>query len=265
MFFLTNNIDDESLFNSPIITQLLRGIKSLESTRPRITRKRQPVTTDVLEKGFKEIRHKLSVQHPTTLATWAVIVLGVKGLFRLGELVGPTGIRSSDISLECSPKGIRYVRIFLRKSKTDVYAEGNTIKITALDSKGQGLGTDNRLCPFWLTQTLLHIKNKGKPQNNDISPFFTTRKGRRLEKRHVISCMQQWFKNSLLPGQQFNGHSLRKGGATDLCLSGVQPDVIRQMGRWKSDAYKLYVNPDTTHLLDVQLQTQKKAAPQATD
>lgn len=41
--------------------------------------------------------------------------------------------------------------------------------------------------------------------------------------------------------REFGSHSLRIGGATALFASGASPTVIRTMGRWSSDLYKLYV------------------------
>jgi hypothetical protein len=38
----------------------------------------------------------------------------------------------------------------------------------------------------------------------------------------------------------FGGHSLRIGGATAALAAGVPPNLIRLMGRWKSDVYELY-------------------------
>ena len=39
----------------------------------------------------------------------------------------------------------------------------------------------------------------------------------------------------------FGTHSLRIGGATSLFAAGADPTVIRTMGRWSSDIYRLYV------------------------
>ena len=39
----------------------------------------------------------------------------------------------------------------------------------------------------------------------------------------------------------FGTHSLRIGGATALFAAGATPTVIRTMGRWSSDCYRLYV------------------------
>ena len=40
---------------------------------------------------------------------------------------------------------------------------------------------------------------------------------------------------------EFGTHSLRIGGATALFAMGADPTVIRTMGRWSSDCYRLYV------------------------
>ena len=40
---------------------------------------------------------------------------------------------------------------------------------------------------------------------------------------------------------QFGTHSLRIGGATALFAAGADETVIRTMGRWSSDCYRLYV------------------------
>ena len=39
----------------------------------------------------------------------------------------------------------------------------------------------------------------------------------------------------------FGTHSYRIGGATALFAAGADPLVIRTMGRWSSDIYRLYV------------------------
>jgi hypothetical protein len=43
------------------------------------------------------------------------------------------------------------------------------------------------------------------------------------------------------PASLFSGYSFRSGGATDLWSAGVRPRLIQLHGRWKSDAFWLYV------------------------
>ena len=39
----------------------------------------------------------------------------------------------------------------------------------------------------------------------------------------------------------FGAHSLRIGGATAALAAGIDPAVIRCMGRWSSDVYEIYM------------------------
>ena len=44
----------------------------------------------------------------------------------------------------------------------------------------------------------------------------------------------------------YAGHSFRIGAATTAIAGGIPVDVIKTLGRWKSQAYQLYVRiPDT--------------------
>ena len=51
--------------------------------------------------------------------------------------------------------------------------------------------------------------------------------------------------------RQFSSHSFRKGGAVSLQSIGVEGSLIRRLGRWKSDAFNLYVrDPSFATLID---------------
>jgi hypothetical protein len=49
----------------------------------------------------------------------------------------------------------------------------------------------------------------------------------------------------------YAGHSFRRGGTTALKLAGVSDSIIQQHGRWKSDAYRAYIDSD--HNLNTRL------------
>ena len=61
---------------------------------------------------------------------------------------------------------------------------------------------------------------------------------------------------------EFGTHSLRIGGATALFAAGASPEVIRTMGRWSSDCYRLYVRACYQSSLDW---TQKAGSTPVTD
>jgi hypothetical protein len=50
-------------------------------------------------------------------------------------------------------------------------------------------------------------------------------------------CNGVWEKAGI---GRITGHSFRIGGTTSLLRAGVDPKVVKQMGRWKSDAFLIY-------------------------
>ena len=57
--------------------------------------------------------------------------------------------------------------------------------------------------------------------------------------------VREWTRSLMLSigedPSQFGSHSYRIGGATALFAAGADPLIIRTMGRWSSDCYRLYV------------------------
>ena len=73
--------------------------------------------------------------------------------------------------------------------------------------------------------------------------LFADRKGNAVKARDA----QLFLKGKLLqtdhdPSDWVSGISLRKGGALTMALCGVPDRVIRAYGRWKSYAYRIYID-----------------------
>src|SRR6202165_2981387 len=58
----------------------------------------------------------------------------------------------------------------------------------------------------------------------------------------------------------YKGHSFRRGGATSLARVGVADSVIKTIGRWKSQAYQLYVDIDLNIMCSAAVQVGKLKA-----
>jgi len=54
---------------------------------------------------------------------------------------------------------------------------------------------------------------------------------------HVVT----WFYANNFFNSDTAGQSLRAGGATSLTENGVPPSIIQAIGRWASDAFKIYI------------------------
>ena len=108
---------------------------------------------------------------------------------------------------------------------------------------------DQRPCP--VSALLAHAHAVGaKPGHRDSNePVFAVKsaKGvvRAVDRKWVASRLKGWAK---LVGVQprllkrLKPHSLRKGGATAASLGGATEEEIKALGRWKSDAVRVYVH-----------------------
>jgi len=79
------------------------------------------------------------------------------------------------------------------------------------------------------------------PAAAKFTPLFRLRSGSPI----TIDMLRDWVKRLMqaigLDPAHFGAHSLRIGSATALFAAGADPNIIRTMGRWSSDYYRLYV------------------------
>ena len=61
----------------------------------------------------------------------------------------------------------------------------------------------------------------------------------------------------------WNGHSFRRGTATWAAQVGISETEIQTLGRWKSDAYKAYIEYSDTERISLskRFQTSQAATP----
>ena len=173
-----------------------------------------------------------------------IMFVGVCGLFRLGELLlskrkghDPLKvIRRGQVQMlrrsDFGTAGGTVARIWLYTSKGDIYSDGTPVFLPAnID--------DRNACPVaWLTTV---IRLSGAAGSGDNVPLFRTKDNKLMLK----SSFTKWLKQRLLRlgfnPKLYAGHSLRRGGAVSAQRSGVPDHVIQRMGRWRSQAYQLYL------------------------
>jgi hypothetical protein len=56
-----------------------------------------------------------------------------------------------------------------------------------------------------------------------------------------IKMLRDFLTRLGLNPKQYAGHSFRRGGATFALQAGIPSDIIMQLGDWKSDAYRAYL------------------------
>ena len=72
------------------------------------------------------------------------------------------------------------------------------------------------------------------------TPLFRLRSGEPLRVAEVRSQVRRVMAAIGRPAADYGAHSLRIGGATAALAAGVDPSVIRLLGRWSSDCYEIY-------------------------
>ena len=99
----------------------------------------------------------------------------------------------------------------------------------------------------WLTAHAKHRKKNNT--KDDYLPLFALKK-EAVTVEKAKSWLKQDARQAGLCHEHYTSYSLRRGLATTLFLLGAKTDVIKRMGRWRSDAYKQYVqiDPATTSL-----------------
>lgn len=159
----------------------------------------------------------------------ALWVLAYFGLFRISELVAPTKfkvnntLQGTDVNILPNNSGLE---ICLGRYKTNQLGKKTVLKIP------QELG--KQLCPVKSLSEYLNLRP------NIRGPLFCHINGDPVTRGQFAAVLGKCIKVTNLSGI-FKSHSFRIGRATDLAAAGVQPWAIMKMGRWSSDAYKLYI------------------------
>ena len=83
-----------------------------------------------------------------------------------------------------------------------------------------------------------------------MTPMFRDANGAALKSGEIRDLVKYLMRSMGEDPAHFGLHSMRIGGATALFAGGADPLVIRTMGRWSSDCYRLYVRACFGQTLD---------------
>lgn len=168
---------------------------------------------------------------------WAALTTGFFGLLRKAELLA---IRWRDIR-----KITDGAKIFIPESKTDPNSKGVFVHVAS---------RTDPLCPVSALVNLASFLNPDSRADN-IFVFATTRNkspaNQPLSHNAFVKRIKKWIAAIGLDPKEYSGHSLRRGGATALIRAGVSPELVQLQGRWRSDAYRLYVQRSSEQLLAI--------------
>jgi hypothetical protein len=230
------------LLDAPtILDRVLAGIKraTARNSKPKL-----PITTAIL----LDMRPHVRPHDRRDSLLWAMMWTATAGLLRISEFTTKSGfdmqsdrtLRTQQLTLydhrghslsltEAAAAAnvvIRHAILHLDASKTDPLRTGADIVISSPDA----------------VQALINYgKRCQSSPPSPMTPLFHFQDGAAVNRNWL---MKQVNRLLLLTGRDpgsYSSHSFRKGGAVSLQERGVEDSLIRRSGRWKSDAFHLYL------------------------
>ena len=228
---IANNLPDPQMASMPKLEGVIRGIKSHQALKGGSSKKRLPITPDILWKLKKYFEQRSA--DPNSFMLWAAISTCFFGFMRAGEMTIPlessfdptSHLCVSDVSVDCisDPK---IVKLNLKASKTDPLRKGVEIVLGR---------TNNGLCPVTALLAYLAIRGSGP------GFLFLFTDGRPLTKQRFVSGVREALAAIGFEPSLYAGHSFRIGAAAVAGACGLSDSTIQMLGRWQSSAFQLYI------------------------
>jgi len=220
-------------FSDPRLERTIQGMKRDHNEPER--RVRTPLTRPAL---LRILSHLSAANYDYIVLHYA-FTLAFAGFLRVGEFT----YRETDMHLGVSyskwyltKQNIRmaedetYMELTLSASKTDPFHKGMTLTIAASSNIG---------CPVQAMKRLQTTDHHRSP----ASPLFCIGRYQQqaFTRQHVVKSLQALAITAGLEQGAWNGHSFRRGAATWAAEMGIPEGDIQILGRWRSDAYKVYI------------------------
>ncbi len=231
---------DPAISQMPKLELVIRGVKRArgKSGQPK---PRLPITPDLLKKLRGAWLERSA--SPDDCMLWAAASLCFFGFFRAGEITIPSDsafdstrhLSFADVSVDnlTTPS---MLKIHLKCSKTDPFGKGVDVIVGK---------TSNNLCPIRAVLDYLMARGPG------AGPLFCFQNGKPLTRVRFVDQVRDALSKVGIDCRPYSGHSFRSGAATAAARIGVQDSTIKMLGRWRSDAFQLYIKMPRHHLAAV--------------
>ena len=207
--------------SSPLVKRTLQGCLKMKATP---TKRKHPLSPEDLN---HVATYYFNSEDHDDLLFLALLYTGVFGLMRLGELTLPDDsslidwrkvTRRSTLKLYAEHYGF-----VLPHHKADRFFEGNNVLVR---------GFHPNVNPINYFMNYIASQDRLMPL---ASPLWLTKVGEIPRRSFFIRRLHIFFDND------FGGQSMRATGATLLAELGTPPMIIQGMGRWSSEAFRIYI------------------------
>ena len=219
-----------------VIEKALEGFKRSSSGKAR--KSRLPITPQLLQRILSVIPVVCSNSYESYLFS-AAYCLAFAAFLRVSEL---------------AVSSTKYVSNVLLNSDVEVNEKDGTAKITIRFSKTDQAGvgsvliinrTGTELCAV---SRLVEFVKRRPPI---VGPFFCHLNGKPLTQYQFTAILKKCVCSFQPDYGKFTSHSFRIGAATAAAMAGYSVETIKQAGRWRSDAYRRYLKPESICTLPV--------------
>lgn len=201
------------------------------------TQHKRPLRAPVSIEHLLALRRAIDITVPFHAAVWAVALTTFFGCRRLGETTVTTissfssqyhVLRSANVTFTTLRDRSRSASFRIPWTKT-TREDGASVILT---------GREDALCPCAALRNHLTV-NTDIPPTASLFAFSTAGAGWKHMSKPVFMafCTDIWSKATLA---HVLGHSFRIGGAVELLLAGVPPEIVAATGGWTSLAFLLY-------------------------
>lgn len=216
----------DPLTNCLQLQRVLHGIKRTQGMLG--ARHRLPVTVEIMQL----VHSSLNLECYSDRMFWAACTLAYFGFLRSSEFTVPslavfdhnTHLSVVDIVVD-SRDHPTFLQVNIKASKTDPFRQGCSIYIGKVSTS---------LCAIKAMMNYLALRG------NSPGSLFLLESGHPLSRELVTSRLRMITKMAGLDGN-FSSPSFRIGAATMAARSGIPDHLIQVLGRWRSDAYKQYI------------------------
>ncbi len=131
------------------------------------------------------------------------------------------------------------LKFHLKASKTDLFKKVVDVIVSKVASQ---------LCPVKAVLGYLVVRGSGQ------GPLFQFKDKKSLTRVHFMSRVRETLQRVGVDCEAYSGHSFRSGAATTAAKAGVEDSIIKMLGRWKSNAYQVYIKTPRQHLAAISSQ-----------
>ena len=215
------------------LPQMLKGLRRVLDTAP--PKIRRGVAPQALRQAMDIC---LDPSKPADANIRAALTVAFCGLLRSAEYTCDYGVKWSESKhlarSDVAKLTTEMLIIMMHPCKNMHHLSGKTVPLV--------LGAGGKyLDPVWEVRNMLAVDAVSGSLAKSTPLFRDPVTNAPLHTRKVMDVIRDLMYAVGEDPYQFGTHSMRIGGATALFAAGADPTVIRTMGRWSSDCYRLYV------------------------